>query len=543
MLEHFLKHHFHFHIYFLMCAIGVLLHRINFWKEAWRSVHTNSVFFALVWIVFAIIPLLNSPFQPLVYFDEHNYLLSSQNIVEGGVNALCSLRENGECKAYAVAPHGIGVNPIYALFYDYRFDQFYRKVSFLNLTLYLLNAALMFTIALNLFMSRPIAMAASVLILAMPFNIIYATNVMPETVSNTLFLILIYCLIRFAREEGDGRNRAESDRTNLLLTLLCALLLICSIRIEHMMLLTVFLLWVCPRRLGRIGHLQKDSCPPHKILPQPFLTAWMSGAVLLAYAYAGYYLKNKTLGGAGIGWRYFNSSYLGHYFLNCSFWAMSVLFVIYVGFLLTGSFKREAGTMCRLKIFLVCILFAFILFYSFYNFPSVYRFLIPISSLYILFAAAGMDFLLRAALKKEGRAFWIAGTVFLVCLVVPLVTDSLRWKKRMIMTESRNKNFIKILDKSDLDKISSQYAGESCYFFLAPYLGQVSRIKNYSDDYDWAMQKMKEGKNLFYLENAFQKIGESPFRDPKRFSLFIQNEKPSLYRIYKIEVSDEGTTR
>lgn len=543
MLENFLKHHFHFHIYFLMCAIGVLLHRINFWKETWRSVYTNRFFFFPLWIVFTIIPLLNSPFQPLVYFDEHNYLLSSQNIVEGGVNALCSLRENGECKAYAVAPHGVGVNPIYALFYDYRFDQFYRKVSFFNLTLYLLNAALMFTIAMNLFMSRPIAMAASVLILAMPFNIIYATNVMPETVSNTLFLILIYCLIRFAREEGDGGNRAESDRTNLLLALFCTLLLICSIRIEYVLLLTVFLLWGCLRCFGRRCPLQKPSCTPRKILPQPFLSAWISGAVLLAYAYAGYYLKNKTMGGAGIGWRYFNSSYLGHYFLNCSFWVMSALFVVYVIFLLAGSFKREAGTMRGLKIFFICIFLIFILFYSFYNFSSVYRFLIPISSLYVLFAAAGMNSLLRAALKREGRAFWIAGTVFLVCLVVPFVTDSLRWKKRMIMTESRNKNFIKILDKSVLNKISSQYTGGSCYFFLAPYLGQVGRIENYSDDYDWAMQKMKEGKNLFYLENAFQKIGKSPFRDPKKFSLFIQNEKPFLYRIYKIEISNEGTTR
>ncbi|MCK5581136.1 MAG: hypothetical protein KAJ18_07665 [Candidatus Omnitrophica bacterium] len=489
----------------------------------------NKFFFIILTALFAIIAFRCFAFAPLTYFDEHNYLIEAQNIREHNINSLCNTNDNGQCQEYSIAPHGLGLSSIYALFYSYDFKQFYKQISFFTLFLYLLNSIFIFIVATCLFSNKNIAKASSLFILAMPYNIIYATNAMPPTLCNTLILIIMYCLSmlfdKTARQENQNGKRG-GRLPHCILTMLYTAILLSSIRVEYSILLTVFIVF-----LAVVG-LKKFSLK--KI---PFLTKYMLTVPLIAlsYSYSCYYIQNKSHAGSQLGLQYFNFSYITLYFLNIGLCTMSLFFILYLIVFLKKLFKKEETEDVALKISLISIFFLFIILYSFYNYRSIHRYIIPVTSIFILFSTAGLNLLLKEFLKKRNRA-WFLLIVLLLCILITPKAFTL--KNHLIEENTYIASFIDILNESNLNRITKNYPNDSYYIFQASYLGQTNRINNYLGDYNLATKKLEAGDNLFYIESPFGNIGDSDFGDTTKFKhTLLEKDSSGRYGIYKIELS------
>src|SRR3989339_257149 len=540
MIEYFFSHYFHYGFYFLLGWFSLLLYRTGLFSEIGTTLRENKLFFILLTGVFIIIPLQNSPFNPLVHFDEHNYILSAQNIIENGAHSICAVDIDGQCQKFNIAPHGLGVGSIYALLYDYRFDIFYKKVAILNLFLYLLNAVFMFIISNRLYSNKTVSMASSILILLMPFNIIYATTAMPATISNTLFLISIYCFLQLTKFRKN-ENISTSILNNVFgLSLFCALAILSTIRLEYCALLQAFLLTIlCSDEFL----FRWDSSEQNKILDlskKKFLQTFQYTAILLIvatiYCYADFYnnMKAHSVEIGKFSPYYLHWGYVIHYFKNIGFWLLSIIFITYLIRLIIkvikeGKFKEEL-----FRVILFSVFFSFLTLYSFYNFQDCYRFIIPITSIYVLFSLGGLFFVLFALIKDEQRAL----NVMLLCVIgigILFVSDGIKWKEQIIIKETNNRKFLNLIQEDNLDKLTEQYDGEVFYFFRAPYLGQVTRIHNYLDDLSLSVENLKAGANLFYLESPFERINSSPFNNPEEFNVYKEGELYG-YGIYRIEL-------
>lgn len=493
-------------------------------------------------MIFILLLLLlrNSPFTPLDYFDEHNYLLSSQNIIENGVNSICAVDEGGQCQNFNIPPHGLGVSSIYALLYDYDFEMFYKKIAIFNLLLYLFNAVFIFIIVARIFSNRNVSRVAAFLTLVMPFNMIYATTVMPATISNTFFLVSMYCLVRLMESRREGDAPEVVTKGSFSVPLFCALAILSTIRIEYCIVFTVFIVMMVPVEKFLFGEgdclLGKALCFSRERIFQILRSVMMTGVAVMVYCYANFYLRVKSLNGGAVGFEYVNWSYVAYYFKNAAFWGLSGFFVFYIFRMMGEIFKNDEMIKSRaVKIVLFGVFFFYVALYSFYNFQSTYRFIIPVTSIYVLFSSAGLYTGLKALIKDER---WVS-YVLILCLVgisVFFVKDGMAWKRELIVRQ-HNQEFIELISGERLKDIVDQYGGESHYFFRAPYLGQVTRMRNYLDDYEWAVRKLREGNNLFYLAGPFERIFETPLNNPNEF-IVHEEEGAGAYGVYRIELRE-----
>ena len=539
MFKYLFSHYFHYVVYCLLGWLSVLLYQVGLFKEISRVLKENKLFFFLLILVFTIIPLCNAAFNPLVYFDEHNYILSAQNIVENGIGSICTTDNNGQCQQFTIAPHGMGVAAIYAILYNYDFDVFYRKIALLNLFLYLLNSVLAFIIAGHIFSYKTISKTTSILILLMPFNIIYATAAMPATISNTFILISIYCFIHLI--EFEKRPVLEKDILNnkYWISLLFALTILLTFRVEYFILFqaSLFILlcsntFMLPENNNRAE--KKLFYSKGKIL-QMIHSGVILGIVAMVYFYVDLYRQVKTpsLDVGKFGLNYLNGNYIAHYFMNGSFWFLSILFVIHFIHLSTEVLKNGLLSKRISEVTLFCVFIVFLTLYSFYSFQSLHRYLIPITSIYALMSSATMYFQLESRIKNT-RRIWSIICLFLIVLGIFFVKDGVKWKNKIIINQ-KNKEFIDLIQADNLNKLTHQYKEESFYFFRAPYLGQVTRTHNYLDDFPLAVKKLKAGAHLFYLESPFEQINSSPFNNPEEFIMHKENKK-GLYGVYRIEL-------
>lgn len=541
MVEYFFSHYFHYGFYFLLSWLLILLYHIGLFTEIGTTLRENKLFFFFIILVFGIIPLCNSPFNPLVYFDEHNYILSAQNIIENGVNAICAVDSDGQCQKFNIAPHGLGVGAVYAMLYNSNFEVFYRKIALFNLFLYLLNAIFMFIIASRVFSNKTVSKGASVLVLLIPFNMIYATTAMPATISNTFFLISIYCFIRLTKFRMSGQGGKDILNNNYWITLFCALAILSIIRLEYCLLFQAFLLMLlCSNEfLFKKDDFASKKTPyftKAKIL-QLFQYFSMLSVAVIIYSFANLYIKMKafTLGGGEFGLGNFNGSYVSHYFMNVGFWFLSILFVCHFIRHMVAAFNSHAEIL-RVTLFSVFIVFLTI--YSFYSFESIYRFLIPITSIYLLMASFGMYVILKALVKDERRV-WGLTFLCLIVLGILFIKDGVLWKTHMILREKHNEKFVTMIESDNLNKFARKYEGSSFFYFQAPYLGQMTRLYNYSDNYSLAIEKLKEGANLFYIDSPFQQLKTSPFNNPTKFIVYKENDG-CVFGIYKISIAAES---
>ncbi|MEW5895025.1 MAG: hypothetical protein AB1650_04635 [Candidatus Omnitrophota bacterium] len=531
MFKYFLMHYFHFFIYLVLGLVLFFFYKIGLFFKLFKTVKENLFFFIILFVAAAAIALRCFPSEPLIYYDEHNYLLHAQNIVEHNANALCNAAADGRCASFGIAPHGLGLSSVQALFYDYDFHDFYRKLSFLNLLFYLLNSLLIFIIAVCLFPDKNIARISSVLILAVPYNMIYATNVMPATMMNTLLLAAVFGFIRLVESRESGFSVSAFG------ALICTLILMASIRIEYILLLTFLLM----ATVWRAVQCLKNGCfkirlDRKAIIRRMTQTASLGAAVFLIYSYAFFYKAMKYASSeARVGLDHLNFSYIQYYFSNPGFWILSMGFFAYLIYFLRSLFKRGELPEKTIKAFLFLLFFFFIGFYSFFSFAAVYRFTVPATSIYVLFATAGMVLLLK--FLKNKTALNAASVIIVLAVCVFLVADAFKEKRRLVKWNRHNAEFLDIIQQDNLDDISKEFKGENYYYFKAPYLGQISRLGNYSDDYHRAVEKLISGSNLFYLENPFERISGSLFKDKKFFShQLVYKEPRSGYRIYKIDL-------
>ena len=546
MVKQFFSHYFHYGFYFLLGWFSLLLYQIGLFTEIGKTLKENKAFFFILALIFIIIPLRNAAFSPLVYFDEYNYILSAQNIIENGTNSICTINSDGQCQNFNLAPHGLGMNAIYAIFYDYKFDIFYRKIALFNLFLYLLNAILVFIIAGRLFSHKTISRTASFLILVMPFNIIYATTAMPATISNTLFLISMYCFLRLTTFHKLRQGSKGILNNNYGMSLFYSLAILSTIRVEYCILLQAFLLMLlCSNELlfpEKDCSSEKTLSCSKKIILHILQYVIMSGTVAIIYCYANLYIqmKSRTIGGGEFGLGFLNGSYVLHYFMNISFWLLSLPFTIHLIRLMIAVFKENMLKEQISRVTFFGVFFVFLKLYSFYSFPNTYRFIVPITSIYVLMTSLEIHVLIKALFKND-RLIWDMTILCLLGLGIFFVNDAVKWKKQLVLGQKKNQQFITLIKDNNLDKITQRQRREQFYFFRAPYLGQVTRMNNYLDDFFLAVKMLKEGANLFYLEGPFESINESPFNKPEKFIIYKVG-KLSGYSIYQIVLRTQEFT-
>ncbi|MBN2422232.1 hypothetical protein JXB41_03310 [Candidatus Woesearchaeota archaeon] len=463
------------------------------------------------------------PFNPVVYFDEQTYLLSSQNLIENKVNAICNTHDEGSCLQYSVPAHGIGIFTLYSFFYDYDFERFYVTASIFVLVMYVMNAILVFCLASLLFSGKIIKWISFILSVFYPYNLIYSTNIMPATLTNTFLIISLIALVLLIR--------FKYDNLYLYLLLVVSLMLVSSFRVEYCLILSLALIYIFfkfknKKTIDRIlnSHVKTIA-----------LLTMFSGIILL-YLYFLFYIKQKLFsgGGAYFGLTYLNMTYMIFFMKNPVFIFLTTCFFISV----LGIFlnKEEDKQNIKLKFLILGIFLFYIILYTFYNHPDVFRFIIPVSSIYLIFSSAGMYSLFRLFIKNK-KIVYIALIISLSLISVCFVNSSFKEKQVLLTQTKYHKYFLDLISGEKLDALLPGYNGDSYLFFKASYLGQIKRIKNFFYDYSLAIEKLKSGKKIYYINTVFESVENSFFNNTKKFDYELVYKEPNYnYRIYEIKL-------
>lgn len=531
MIKDFFARYFHYFFILLLELFLFLCYKLRLFHDLGVAIKESKIFFSILLSLAAVVALCCFPARPLVYFDEHNYLIQAQNIFEHNINSLCNVNVGGECESFGIAPHGMGLSAIYALFYDHDFNIFYWKLIAFNLFLYLLNPLLIFLISARMFADSNIAKVASVLVLAAPYNLIYATNVMPATLMSTLFLMSLFAYTICMEDH-------EETRTLAFWAVLCALMLMSSIRIEYVVILTTWLLSDITRKAFQ--YLRGDMDLGKTTVPTGVMMLWImkgigiGAAVSLVYAHAFLYTTLKySSTEARIGLSFFNLSYLKYFFSDFGFWLLNIGVVGYVIFSVMKKQKPASAAMMRAAMTVLGLFVVFLILYSFFSFKYVYRVVIPITSIYLIFVSLGLG-RINGLLQKYIPFFPL---IIVIIVGLSFILHAFKDKQMIIRQNIANADFLHMLDSGIIAKISSLYPGENYHFFRAPYLGQIDRIDNYLDDDRLASQKLNAGYNLFYLETPFEKIDRSPFADEQEYSrTLLFKDLRYRFNVYKISL-------
>jgi hypothetical protein len=526
-LEHFHAHYFHYIVYALVITLIFLMYKTNLLTHIYKALRKNKLFFVALTALALIVSLKCFPFKALVYYDEQNYLIQAQNIMEHSVNSLCITNDNGTCIIYSLAPHGIGLSSIYSLLYDYDYDTLYRKISIFNLFLYILNAFIIFVVADRIFMDRNVSRLASALVLLVPYNIIQATNVMPETMSNTFLLISAYALIGVY-----DRTRDLRSRKNLVLLLLVSLVLLSSLRVEYSIVLSLALVVL-------FFHLARNFRRWYKSFDWFDKITWMFMllVMLVIYSYFILYARAKSSGGSKLGLGFANSTYVKYYLSSIWFVVLSICFASFLVYFLWEQFTTaRKQDLNKVKAIVMALFLASIAFYSIYNYPYSYRFLIPLTSLYLLFSAAGLKLLLKNVSQKK-----IMVTLIFAALLVPLAVgftrDAFTVKSSTVHSTYCMGRSIETIGDANRAIAAKGSSGNPYYYFVPSYLGQIDRIQSYSNNYDHSVNKLASGYDLYYVNSFFEDISKSAFNNPEKFtSTIVFNDSQCGYNVYCISM-------
>ena len=446
-------------------------------KTFFKTVMENYKTLIPLWIMAGIICLSCFPFQSLQFFDEHTFLAGAQSIIERNSTSLCNLNISGKCLESGYFPHGLGGAAIYALLYSTSSKVFLVKITIFNFLCYLANSLLIFKVTKSLFNSKETSLMASALYLAMPFHIIYATSLMPETFGVCLFLLGTWALLKCSLEG---------------MTLyVCLICMLASIRAEYITLL-ILVLFFMPKRLEiKIGST----------------LSVLAGIITLGITtyYLNQYQAYKLSENLSFSFSNFNLSYLWYFFKSIPQAIILLLGVIL--FLIRKTHSKET-------IIFLSSSFLLTLMYSFFSFQEDYRFMLIASVLYVIGISRSLislDFKFKKSL--------------LIILLLSLAGHAFFFKRDILNSQKSN---------SDLIALIQEFPLPTNGFIIYPmgYLSSLYQRKNFSVDTSKVHELRKNGFDVYYLDNPFMTIEQ--FREGNSVDVEVVSHNNSA-RIYRLK--------
>jgi hypothetical protein len=522
-------YYFHYLLWGLFIILVVLCHRTKLFSRIYHYFLDHKIFFLMVIGAATLVSLRCYPFTALVYGDELNYVNQAQNIIEYHRAGLCWNNENGKCTGFFLATSGPGASSMYSLLYDRDYESFYKRIGVLNLALYVVNAFIIFVIARMLLHDTVVAMVASVLVTMVPYNIIYSTAVAPDSPSNSFFLLAVYALVNLF-----DRGQTFQLRKDSAWLLVVSLVVLCSFRVEYTLLLGAALLSilaVCALAMRRKG---SEGCGHWRWL-HILAAAWVLLGVVMLFGFLFYYASDKIPTGGYLDLSLLNSSYVKYYFSSISFLLLTGFFVVYLIYFSVRSYLRRRIGLGGAVFVLSAVFFLYLAFYSLYSWQYVYRFIIPITSIYVLFASAGLVLVVRLLMWRKVAPY--VALIILVLISVGLVRSAFKEKAGIVESVRCPEHLLHVIQKSNLDKLTNS-TSKAYYFFRDSYFLQNTRVDNYTNSYSTAIDALKSGRQLYYIDYLYDpKItNPDPFdRNHYEYRLLYNDTLCRQYYVYKIK--------
>ena len=392
--------------------------------------------------------------------------------------------------------------------------------------------------------------------LMMPYNIIYSTNVMPATLCTTFLLIAIYALVVIFK----NRRKIEEmfSHKSAFFLLAAALILLSSLRVEYAACLSLFLAFViCAFFIVLIKYRNIPKKPWSNLFKTPASKAklvMLLLMLLMSYAYSFFYIYQKLIvkihgPSPKLGLGFLNLSYVQYYIDNWAFAVLSAFFIAYLLYFVLRCIISRANHKIKmlsplLFILLASIFFIYLFFYSVYNFPYTYRFIVPITSIYILFSSAGINLIIEKIFRRRMLINSIS-IIIIIMLCLSLAGLSFVKKDRMIDRNDHAAYFLEVLHtinnmhNSGIDNqfMPNKTVPQVNYYFDAGYLGEIVGMKNYLDQERYAKTRLKAGEKLYFLNSFFSSVEESPFADSSTYSYnMVLQDKKYNYNLYEIKL-------
>lgn len=510
---------FPYFIFLLLFVLVFCLIKIKFFSKFFKVIFENKFFFLILFVLFISLIIKEYPFKTQVYFDEHNYLLGAQNFFELGKPFLCNARIDNTCILSDVPPHGLGVTSIYSIFYSYDFDLLYLKVNIFNILLCILSSVLVFMIAQKLFDDKNVARISAFLILFLPYNFIYSTSVMPANLCKFFLILFVNLFFIFLKDKKDLRKY-------LVTSILISLVLLSSFRIEYAALLTVILIYFC------YLYFKQKKFFYFSDASKSLLMMFLIFVLFVSYSYSVFYFDLKIIkNDSSIGQEFFNFSYFEYFIMNPLMILCTSSFIFYLIFFFIQDDKNSLKH--RFHIFLMLLFLCTVLFYSFYNFPYEYRYLIPISFVYVLFASAGFMKIINFIFKKQVFRSILVSTLMVILLFMSM-NEAVKIKENESNKEAEY--FLKMIDKDNLRELGILNENSLFLFGISSYLAQISRLENYAYDLNLNLRSINN-YIFYYIDTPFRRFEETEFNDPERYDYkLITTDPKSGFSIYQIFV-------
>lgn len=509
--------YFHYIFYCILFFYIIILIKIKFFKEIKKICIDNKIIYGFVFLIFIIIAFFIFPFEYLVGYDEQNYLLTAKNIIENNKNGFCFNKINNNCISYSSGPHGNGLSVIYSLFYSKNLDLFYKKIAIFILFISLINSIIVYLISYKLFNNKIISISTSILFLFNPLNIMYSTNIMPETIATFLLLISTFCLL-YIFDKGNNNNYIHAY--------FMSLCLLSFLRVEYILLLIISLIFLIIFLI--LNKIKIKTFNNYLFNIVTFIT------IVISFLYSIHYSLNK--GDIIIKLEFLNISYLSYYLSNIFFLLLSVFFIFSIFYITHLFYKKNQRKKMFIFIYLFFIFSIYIFLYSLYYHQNVFRYLRPTSFIFFILAITGFYYLLKDILNFDKVIIKKIFFIFIIIGIIIFTNSAFIFKKNEIKKQEELFYFLELIDKNGLESITNNKSLNNYYIFATSYLGDMVHIENYLDHRAFNNFEIND-KNIYFLDNLFIKIDETFFYNNSNYSikLIYQDKKFPMYKIYEIK--------
>ncbi len=523
-------------IYILFVVFFLVLwffYKSNILKRLLKELFRNKWFFVISFTLAMGVILTMRPFTALVYYDEPQYIVSTQNFIENGNCLICSSESELKCEQSYLTPTGIGIFMIYSFFYSSDYTLFSLKISFLNIVMHLLSSVILFLISQELFKRKLIPYVCAILVLFAPFGLIHSSSPTAITLANTLFLLSIYGFILYFKATHKDQNTVKPNNNisnkdffgssldhvpmknlaELGFFVVFCLVLLSTIRVEFvviLLLVSLYFLIDCYKYYSRDGF--KKILKMSKIRIVLFIfTVFVLGILGIFfnwYQSAFFYTRaNLPL---------FDWGDVIHYFTSSSFVFLNLFLIVsvfiffnhYTQILRDKNSKRLFGFLMIIFIFYLC-------FFSIKNTGKQFRYLIPVTSIYILLSSPGITYVFERFFGKGALNKGIVSIV-IILLCLHFVLYAYAEKENIIKSRLCEVWLIEYVLSDEFKALTTELSKENRYFFsTTPFLFEITDVKNYTGDFNVAFNQLDKGNNIYYLRNYFR----SDFDEDDKFKL------------------------
>jgi hypothetical protein len=408
-------------------------------------------------------------------------LNAAQNIAKYHRTAWCGEDVGGRCTLLNLPSSPPGSAALYTFFYSDDFTVFYWRVAAFDTFLFMLGAVLMFALADAVFGDRVVGMLSSFLLLMMPNSLLYSRSAFSDVPAAFFFL---WACLAFAVLCIEKRRRYDGYSV---LVLVVALTILSSMRAEYSILLFVALAVIVIdlffRRFASFARL-------NSLLVRDRVAIAVAAIGLITV-----FLFNKFFFGFGtfpsklFSFAKLNVSYVVPYLSNGASAVLAACFVWYLCYSMWHWRKlRMSGSDFGVVVYGITFLF-FVFLYSAYLFSDQTRYLLSVTSIYILVASAG---LVSAVGILPWKRVLPAVSMFATMLLalIPLVQNH-----PSITSPTCTARLLDLLQSLP----AKTGGGESFYLLDCGWAAQLTGLQNFTQEQQTALDRLNQGQNLYYL--------------------------------------------